>query len=187
MKIIETPIQGLFVIEPRVFEDDRGIFYESFHLKKFAEAIGKSPHFVQDNHSYSKYGVLRGLHFQYGEASQAKLIRVLSGRVLDVVVDLRPHSPTYGKTFSIELSAENRKQLFVPRGFAHGFITLSREGAEFVYKCDNYYNPKLESGIIFYDEDLHIDWQIPREQIIVSTKDALLPKFRDVKVTFVEA
>jgi dTDP-4-dehydrorhamnose 3,5-epimerase len=184
MNITETYIKGLFVLEPRLFEDDRGYFYESFHLKKFAEKIGQEPHFVQDNHSYSKYGVLRGMHFQYGEGSQSKLIRVLSGKVLDVVVDLRKDSTTYGKTFSIELSAENKKQLFVPRGFAHGFVTLSKEGAEFVYKCDNFYYPKLESGIIYNDKTLNIDWQIPKNQIIISAKDAVLPTFKEIDVEF---
>lgn len=170
MPFLETPIQDLWVFEPQVFEDKRGYFFESFNQKTFQQATGLDVNFVQDNQSKSGYGVLRGLHFQLGEHAQAKLVRVLSGAVLDVAVDLRLHSPTFGKHFTVELSAENRRQLFIPRGFAHGFIVLS-ETAEFFYKCDNYYAPKHEGGVIYNDADLGIDWGVPEAQLIVSEKD----------------
>ena len=186
MKFTEAPIQGVWVIEPRLFRDERGYFYESFGLKKFEEATGQKPSFVQDNHSLSTYGVLRGLHFQFGDAAQAKLIRVLSGRVLDVVADIRKGSPTYGKTFTTELSAENKKQLFVPRGFAHGFVTLS-ETCEFTYKCDNFYNASKEGGIRFDDPDLTRDWKIPKEEIKISEKDHELPFLAQTDFEFHEA
>jgi dTDP-4-dehydrorhamnose 3,5-epimerase len=159
-----------------VFEDSRGYFFESFHQQNFEEAIGFPIHFVQDNQSKSDYGVLRGLHFQKNEFAQAKLVRVLSGAVLDVVVDIRKNSITFGQYFAVELSAENHRQLFVPRGFAHGFVVLSKS-AEFFYKCDNYYAPKHESGIVFNDSDLQIDWQIAQEKLTVSDKDSKLPSW----------
>lgn len=186
MNFIETEIPGVWIIEPKLLRDPRGYFYESFHLGKFAEATGVKPNFVQDNHSLSTYGVLRGMHFQVEEAAQAKLIRVISGRVLDVVADIRKGSPTYGKTCSLELSAENKRQLFVPRGFAHGFITLS-DYCEFTYKCDNFYHSKKETGIRFDDPDLKIDWQLPKEHIKVSERDHALPFLAQTDHDFEEA
>ncbi|MEN7546664.1 dTDP-4-dehydrorhamnose 3,5-epimerase [Rapidithrix thailandica] len=181
MKFIETELQGLYIIEPRVFEDNRGLFFESFNERVFQEYTGIECDFVQDNHSYSTYGVLRGLHFQKGEHMQAKLVRTISGKVLDIVVDIRKESPTYGKSFSVELSAENRKQLFVPKGFAHGFVVLS-DSAEFVYKCDTFYHPASESGIIYNDEQLALDWKVPEKDLIVSDKDLELPKFEEISL-----
>lgn len=174
MKAIETKLKGCFIVEPRVFEDERGYFFESFNHKRFCEAIGKEINFVQDNQSYSSKGVIRAIHYQIGEHAQAKLVRVLSGKVLDVAVDLRQGSPTFGQHVAVELSAENKKQFFIPRGFGHGFSVLS-ETAEFFYKCDNFYNKESEGGIIYNDSDLNIDWQLPFEDIIVSQKDLELP------------
>jgi dTDP-4-dehydrorhamnose 3,5-epimerase len=174
MKVTETELKGCFILEPSLFKDDRGYFFESFNAKRFNEIIGEQVAFVQDNQSYSSYGVIRALHYQLGDCAQAKLVRVLSGRVLDVAVDLRKKSPTYGQHFSIELSAENKKQLFIPRGFGHGFSVLS-ESAEFFYKCDNFYNKASEGGIIYNDQSLSIDWQIPLNEIKVSDKDMELP------------
>lgn len=173
MPFISTEFKGLFVFVPKVFGDDRGYFFESFNQKTFEE-IGVNKTFVQDNQSRSVYGVLRGLHFQKGDAAQAKLVRVLEGSVLDVVVDLRVGSQTYGKHFSIELSAENKKQLYVPRGFAHGYVVLT-EYAEFFYKCDNYYSKESEAGIFFNDPSLNIDWKIDVSKAILSEKDRILP------------
>ncbi|WP_421808363.1 dTDP-4-dehydrorhamnose 3,5-epimerase [Flagellimonas sp.] len=170
MKVTETKLKGCFVLEPRVFEDERGYFFESFNHKAFCEAIGQQVNFVQDNQSYSTRGVLRGLHYQKGEHAQAKLVRVLQGRVLDVAVDLRESSPTYGQHISIELTGENKKQLFIPRGFAHGFVVLS-DSAHFFYKCDNYYNKESEGTIKFDDQTLDIDWQISKSELRVSGKD----------------
>ena len=178
MKVTETELKGCFILEPKVFEDERGYFYESFNHKAFCEAIGQEINFVQDNQSYSKKGVLRGLHFQKAEFAQAKLVRVLSGKVLDVAVDLREDSPTFRQYIVIELSAENKKQLFIPRGFGHGFIVLSNT-AEFFYKCDNFYNSAAEGGIIFNDPDLNIDWKVPPDEIKVSEKDLALPQLND--------
>jgi dTDP-4-dehydrorhamnose 3,5-epimerase len=177
MEIILTPLEGCFAIKPSVFNDSRGYFYESFNEQRFNNAASADVHFVQDNQSFSTYGVLRGLHFQQGEHAQAKLVRVLKGKVLDVAVDLREDSKTYGQWHSIILSEENRLQFFVPRGFAHGFVVLSEE-AEFFYKCDNYYNKALEAGLHYADPDLNIDWQMPREDLLVSDKDKVLPFFR---------
>lgn len=171
-----TGFKDLWVFEPRVFEDERGYFFESFNLKNFKASTGLVVNFVQDNQSKSDYGVLRGLHFQKGDFAQAKLVRVLSGAVLDVVVDIRKNSPTFGQYFSIELSAANRKQLFVPHGFAHGFVVLS-ESAEFFYKCDNYYSPQHEGGIFYDSKVLQIDWKIPVEKLTISQKDAILPNW----------
>lgn len=170
IKATETKLKGCFVLEPQVFEDERGYFFESYNHKEFCKAIGEEVHFVQDNRSFSKKGVLRGLHFQKGEHAQAKLVTVLSGRIQDVVVDLRKDSPTFAQHFSIELDAASKKQLFVPRGFAHGFLTLS-ESAEVFYKCDNYYNKEAEGGIRYDDLILNIDWQFSQKEILVSHKD----------------
>ncbi|MCM4161972.1 MULTISPECIES: dTDP-4-dehydrorhamnose 3,5-epimerase [unclassified Arenibacter] len=174
MKVTETKLKGCFIIEPAVFEDDRGFFYESFNTKKLNEAIGKNINFVQDNQSYSYRGVIRAIHYQTGEFAQAKLVRVLSGRVLDVAVDLRKNSPTFGQYVTQELSAENKIQLFIPRGFGHGFSVLS-DTAEFFYKCDNFYNKDSEGGIIYNDPGLSIDWQLAVDEIKVSKKDLELP------------
>lgn len=176
MRVIETKLQGCYILEPDVFIDDRGYFLETFNKVRFEAAVGQEINFVQDNQSFSKRGVVRALHYQRGDFAQAKLVRVLYGRVLDVAVDLRRNSPTFGEHFSIELSAENKKQLFIPRGFAHGFVTLS-ETAEFFYKCDNFYNQKAEGGIIFNDPTLNIDWKFPESDFIVSAKDKKLPEF----------
>ncbi len=174
MPFRETGIEGLLVFEPRVFEDARGYFFESFNKRLFEEA-GIRAEFVQDNQALSSYGVLRGLHYQIEPMAQAKLVRVLSGRVLDVAVDLREGSPTYGKSFAIELSAQNKLQLYIPRGFAHGYAVLSRR-ALFFYKCDNYYSPQHEGGVRYDDPTLAIDWQLPPEAIILSEKDSKLPR-----------
>ncbi|MFN3138309.1 MAG: dTDP-4-dehydrorhamnose 3,5-epimerase [Allomuricauda sp.] len=176
MKATETKLKGCFVIEPEVFEDERGYFFESYNHQEFCKAIGQEVHFVQDNRSFSKKGVLRGLHFQKEEHAQAKLVTVLSGRIQDVVVDLRKDSPTFAQHFCIELDAANKKQLFVPRGFAHGFLTLS-EAAEVYYKCDNYYNKEAEGGIVYDDCSLGIKWKMNEEDIILSNKDMLLANF----------
>jgi len=168
-----TEFPGLVVFEPKVFGDERGYFFESFNQQVF-EAAGINRPFVQDNQARSVYGVLRGLHFQKGEAAQAKLVRVLEGSVLDVVVDLRVGSPSYGKSYSIELSAENKLQLYVPRGFAHGYVVLS-ETAEFFYKCDNFYSKADEGGLIYNDPALKINWGIDLSDAILSDKDRILP------------
>ena len=169
MNIIQTDIEGLVVIEPRVFGDDRGYFFESFNEREFREKVGEV-RFVQDNESKSRYGVLRGLHFQKGEFAQAKLVRVVSGAVLDVAVDLREGSPTYGHWHGEELTGENHRMMFIPRGFAHGFSVLSPE-VVFQYKCDNFYCPSAEGAIAWNDPTLRIDWRIPREEVILSEKD----------------
>jgi len=170
MKIEETPLQDCVVIHDTVFTDDRGYFFESFNAQKFQDLTGVSAQFVQDNQSSSTRGVLRGLHMQTGENAQAKLVRVLEGSVLDVAVDLRKYSSTFGKSFAIELTAENHKQLYIPRGFAHGFVVLS-DKAVFFYKCDNLYNKASELGIMYDDNDLKIDWQLPKDELILSEKD----------------
>lgn len=183
MPFIKTELHDLLVFEPKVFEDSRGYFFESYNFNVFKEA-GIDIVFVQDNQSSSAYGVIRGLHFQLNPHAQTKLVRVLSGRILDVAVDLRKGSPTFGKSFTIELSAENKKQLFVPRGFAHGFSVLS-ERAEVMYKCDAFYNKQSEGGIRFDDPVLNIDWKIPHEKAIVSDKDKILPGLKDCETNFV--
>lgn len=170
MKIIKTDIPDLLIVEPEVFGDNRGYFFESFSQRKFEEATGVKVDFVQDNESLSAYGVVRGLHFQKPPHEQAKLVRVVRGKVLDVALDLRPESPTYGQYAAVELSGENHRQLFIPKGFAHGFSVLS-EDAVFQYKCDDYYAPECEDGIAYNDLDLAIDWQIPEDKMIVSAKD----------------
>jgi len=169
MKIELTKIKDLVVIEPRVFFDERGYFFESYNEEKFKEN-GLDYHFIQDNQAASKYGVIRGLHFQKSPFAQAKLVRVLFGKILDVAVDLRKTSPTYGEVFSIELSDENKKQLLIPRGFAHGYSVLSSE-ATVEYKCDNFYMPSHDGGILFNDTDLNIDWKIVKGMEIISEKD----------------
>ena len=177
MKVIETEIEGVFILEPRVFGDDRGYFFESFSLKHFEEKVSKTV-FVQDNESKSKYGVLRGLHYQLPPYTQAKLVRVVKGRVLDVAVDIRKGSPTFGKYVAVELSEENKLQFFLPKGFAHGFAVLSEE-AIFQYKCDEYYATDYEGAICYDDPDLGIDWRLPLEDIILSEKDKKHPRLRD--------
>lgn len=174
MKVTETKLKGCFILEPNIFNDERGYFFESFNSNIFNKTIGQKINFVQDNQSYSFKGVIRAIHYQIGEHAQAKLVRVLSGKVLDVAVDLRQDSPTFGQHVAIELSSENKKQLFIPRGFGHGFSVLS-ETAEFFYKCDNFYNKDSEGGIIYNDPDLNIDWQLPVDDIKVSQKDLGLP------------
>lgn len=182
MKFIETEIKGLFIIEPRIFGDHRGYFFESFNQRQFEENIGEVQ-FVQDNESRSSYGVLRGLHFQKPPFNQAKLVRCIEGQVLDVAVDLRKASPTFGKHVSVVLSDENKRQFFVPRGFAHGFIVLSKS-AIFSYKVDNWYAPEHDSGIAWNDPTLDIDWQIPEEAILLSGKDKLLKLMSDTEIPF---
>ncbi|KAB5488848.1 MULTISPECIES: dTDP-4-dehydrorhamnose 3,5-epimerase [Flagellimonas] len=174
MKAIETKLKGCFIIEPTIFEDERGYFFESYNQRDFCKAIGGEVHFVQDNQSFSKKGVLRGLHFQKGEHAQAKLVSVLQGKIQDVVVDLRKDSPTFGQHLSIELSDENKKQLFIPRGFAHGFLTLS-ETANVFYKCDNYYKKEAEGGIRYDDNTLAIGWELNFEDLVLLEKDKELP------------
>ncbi|WP_435315025.1 dTDP-4-dehydrorhamnose 3,5-epimerase [Cellulophaga fucicola] len=181
MKVTKTKLEGCVVIEPTLFNDDRGYFFESFNTERFNITIGNEVNFVQDNQSFSVRGVIRALHFQKGDNAQAKLIRVLSGVILDVAVDLRPSSKTYGEYFSIELSSENKKQLFVPRGFAHGFSVLS-DTAEVFYKCDNYYNKESEGGIIYNDSTVNVDWKLKAEEIKVSEKDLILPTFKSALV-----
>lgn len=182
MEKITTPLPGLFILEPRVFEDSRGYFFEAYNEQRFAE-LGLDMRFVQDNQSQSSYGVIRGLHYQLPPAAQTKLVRVLQGKILDVVLDIRKGSPTFGQHFSIELSAENRRQLFVPRGFAHGFSVLS-EKAVVLYKCDNFYNKESDAGIIYNDPALGIDWKVPADKVVVSDKDLVLPQFADCRNTF---
>lgn len=182
MPFIETPIQGLLVYEPNVFEDARGYFFESFNQKVF-DQMGINTNFVQDNQSKSTFGVLRGLHYQLNPHAQAKLVRVISGEVLDVAVDIRTGSPTFGKHFSIVLSDANKKQLYIPRGFAHGFVVLS-ETAEFFYKCDNFYNKEADAGIIYNDSTIGIDWMVKPDAILVSDKDRNLPSFKNANNNF---
>ncbi|MGB7394059.1 MAG: dTDP-4-dehydrorhamnose 3,5-epimerase [Pricia sp.] len=179
MQITETPLKGCFVLEPRIFKDERGLFYETYQRERFREAIGKDIDFVQDNHSVSKMGVLRGLHLQTGEHAQSKLVRVAQGEVLDVIVDFRKDSPTFGEHYKTRLSDKNSKILFIPKGMAHGFLTLS-EQAVFTYKCDAYYHPTSESGILYSDETLNIDWEYPRELLILSEKDKKLPALKEL-------
>lgn len=176
MKATETKLKGCFIIEPSVFGDSRGYFFESYNRLKFKELTGVDPLFLQDNQSSSSYGVLRGLHQQTGEFAQAKLVRVLEGKVLDVAVDVREGSETYGQYVAVELSAENKLQLFIPRGFLHGFAVLS-EKATFFYKCDNLYNKESEDGVNPLDKTLAIDWQIPVDKIILSDKDKVARPF----------
>ncbi|MDR1592928.1 MAG: dTDP-4-dehydrorhamnose 3,5-epimerase [Prevotellaceae bacterium] len=175
MEFEEVFIKGAFLLKPKVFGDSRGYFFESFNQKEFEKNIGVI-NFVQDNESKSSAGVLRGLHFQKGEYAQAKLVRVIKGMVLDVIVDIRPDSPTFGKHFSIELTGDNKLQLFMPRGMAHGFVVLE-DDTVFAYKVDNLYSPENESGILYNDPNLSIDWQLPESSLILSEKDRKLPLF----------
>lgn len=180
MNFIPTKLEGCFVIEPKIFNDERGYFLESYNENTFQNGIDQQVHFVQDNQSFSKKGVLRGLHYQTGEHAQAKLVRVLQGEVLDVAVDIRPNSKTYGEHVSVLLSAEKQNQFFIPRGFAHGFLVLSQT-ATFFYKCDNFYNKESEGGIIYNDNSLKIDWQISLNELIISEKDTTLPTIENAK------
>ncbi|GAA3566185.1 dTDP-4-dehydrorhamnose 3,5-epimerase [Snuella lapsa] len=176
MTITPTPLKDCYIIQPQIFEDERGYFFESFNQRDFEEQTGIRVDFVQDNQSQSSKGVLRGLHFQKGAFAQAKLVRVVKGKVLDVCVDIRKGSPTFGQHFSVVLDAIEHKQLYIPRGFAHGFLVLENDTI-FTYKCDNYYNSASESGIIFNDRTLNIDWGMPDSQLIISEKDQNLPLF----------
>ena len=179
MKLTKTKLNSCFILEPKVFADSRGYFFESFNNRLFKDFTGLNIDFVQDNESYSSYGVLRGLHLQKGNYAQSKLVRVIKGKVLDVAVDVRKESSTFGQHISVEISSENKKQLFIPRGFAHGFVVLSEE-AIFSYKCDNYYNKDSESGVLYNDPKLGIDWQLKKEELIISDKDLLLPNLSNL-------
>ena len=182
MNIIQTAIPDVVIIEPKIFGDSRGYFFESFSEKNFVEKVTDT-HFVQDNESKSCYGVVRGLHFQNPPHAQAKLVRVIKGRVLDVAVDIRKGSPTYGKHVAVELTEDNHRQFFIPKGFAHGFAVLSEE-AVFQYKCDNYYAPQSEGAIAWNDPDLGIDWGIPEAKVLLSEKDAKHPCLKDADIPF---
>lgn len=180
MTYSKTEIEGVFIIEPQVFKDQRGYFFEAWKKSEFEENVGKVE-FVQDNESRSSYGVLRGLHYQKGEFSQAKLVRVIKGRVLDVAVDIRKSSPTFGKYVAVELSEENKRQFFIPRGFAHGFLVLS-DDAIFTYKVDNVYAPQAEASIRWNDEDINIEWPIDPKDVVTSAKDLNALSLRDAEV-----
>ena len=182
MNLIKTDIDGVYIIEPKIWPDARGYFFESYNKKIFDEA-GLIYDFVQDNQSKSSYGTIRGLHFQKGEFSQAKLVRAIEGTVLDVAVDLRAGSKTFGKHVAVELSAENNRQLMIPRGFAHGFSVLS-ETAVFTYKCDNVYNKASEGGLMWNDKDIGIDWKIPADKVILSDKDRKHPSLKEFEPCF---
>lgn len=179
MEIEQISLIGCYLMTPQTFTDERGVFFESFNKKRFSELTGLSADFVQDNQSLSHKGVLRGLHFQTGNFGQAKLVRVITGSVMDVVVDMRLESKTFGQHFTVLLSAQNNKQLYIPRGFAHGFLVLE-DHTIFSYKCDNYYNQPSEKGIIFNDKTLNIDWQFPESEMIISQKDKILPTFKSL-------
>ena len=182
MNIIKTKIPGLLIIEPKLFVDERGYFFESFNQRDFTSAVGNIT-FVQDNESKSSYGVLRGLHFQLPPYAQSKLVRVIEGSVLDIAVDIRKNSPTYGQYVSVELTGESHRQLFIPKGFAHGFVVLSQQ-AVFQYKCDEFYHPEAEGAIAWNDPAINIDWQIPAEDIILSAKDKIHPMLHDITSPF---
>lgn len=182
MNVIKTDIEGVVIIEPKVFGDDRGYFFESFSQPRFDELV-RPVKFVQDNESKSKYGVLRGLHFQKGQHAQSKLVRVVKGRVLDVAVDIRKGSPTFGKYVAVELTEDNHRQFFVPRGFAHGFAVLSEE-AIFQYKCDNLYAPESEGAIIWNDPEIGIEWGLAAEDVVLSPKDMCHPMLKDAPELF---
>ncbi|MEL4304541.1 dTDP-4-dehydrorhamnose 3,5-epimerase [Methanococcoides sp. LMO-2] len=183
MEVINTKIQDLYVLKPKVFDDERGYFFESYNEKVLDELVGEKYNFVQDNESKSSYGVVRGLHYQLKPYSQAKLVRVIEGRVFDVAVDLRKNSPTFGEWVGVELSSENKKQFLIPKGFAHGFSVLS-ESATFAYKCDEYYHPEAERGIIYNDTTLNIDWKVKNEDITVSNKDRNHPNLKNAEMNF---
>lgn len=178
MKVKETHIEGCFIIEPMIFEDKRGVFFESYHKQKLESELGFSVDFVQDNQSISSKNVLRGLHYQEGVYAQAKLVQVIKGQALDVVVDVRKDSATFGKHFKIMLSYKNCKMIFIPKGIAHGFLAKSEE-VILAYKCDNYYNKASERGIIYNDDDLAINWELDSKELIISEKDAVLPTFKE--------
>lgn len=180
MKVISEPLKDCFLLEPTVFGDHRGYFFESYNDEKFEKLTGVRPNFVQDNQSKSSKGVLRGLHFQKGDAAQAKLVRVIAGSVWDVALDLRPSSPTYKQWYGVELTAENHRMLFVPRGFAHGFVTLE-DDTIFAYKCDNHYSHKDERGIHYLDKELNIEWPIEGMDIKLSDKDLILPQLSEIE------
>ena len=182
MNVIQTEIPGVVVIEPRVFEDARGYFFESFSQKDFDSQV-REVKFVQDNESKSSYGVLRGLHFQKPPHAQSKLVRVVKGSVLDVAVDIRKGSPTFGKYVAVELSEQNHRQFFIPRGFAHGFVVLTDE-VVFQYKCDNFYAPQSEGAVAWNDPDLNIDWKVPADKILLSDKDRRHPLLKDADWLF---
>ena len=182
MRVIKTELEGVVIVEPRLFEDARGYFFEAFSEREFAEKVCDC-HFVQDNESKSSYGVVRGLHFQLPPHAQSKLVRVVKGRVLDVAVDIRKGSPTFGKHIAVELSDENHRQVFIPRGFAHGYAVLSDE-AVFAYKCDNYYAPQSEGAIAWDDADIAVDWQLPLEDVILSEKDKHHPTLAECATLF---
>lgn len=182
MEVVKTELEGVVILEPRLFKDDRGYFFESFSQREFDEKV-RPVKFVQDNESKSVYGVLRGLHFQKPPFAQSKLVRVIQGAVLDVAVDIRVGSPTYGKHVAVELTAENHRQLFIPRGFAHGFSVLTDE-VVFQYKCDNFYAPQSEGAIVWNDPALGIDWRIPEASVILSEKDKHHPLLKDLPETF---
>jgi dTDP-4-dehydrorhamnose 3,5-epimerase len=180
MNFKETKLKGCFIIEPKVIHDERGCFMESFNYNTFQKGVGQKVNFVQDNQSFSSKGVLRGLHYQTEQHAQAKLVSVLQGEVLDIAVDIRPESKTFGQYEAILLSGENQKQFFMPRGFAHGFLVLS-DTATFFYKCDNFYNKESEGGIIYNDKTINIDWDFPIQELMVSDKDKVLPNLQNAK------
>ena len=182
MNVIKTELEGVVIIEPRIFNDVRGYFFESFSQRDFNQQV-REVVFVQDNESKSSYGVLRGLHYQKPPFTQSKLVRVVKGSVLDVAVDIRKGSPTFGKYVAVELTEDNHRQFFVPRGFAHGFSVLS-ETAVFQYKCDNFYAPKSEGAIAWNDPDIGIDWRIPADKVLLSAKDANHPLLKDAELVF---
>ena len=182
MKVIQTAIPGVVIIEPRIFNDERGYFFESFSQRDFNQEV-REIHFVQDNESKSSYGVLRGLHFQKTPYAQSKLVRVIKGSVLDVAVDIRKGSPTFGQHVAVELTGDNHRQFFIPRGFAHGFSVLTDE-VVFQYKCDNFYAPQAEGALAWNDPDLHIDWRLPEADVILSEKDRYHPRLKDADWLF---
>lgn len=182
MEVIKTDIEGVVILQPRIFGDERGYFFESYSQREFEEQVCRTV-FVQDNESKSCYGVVRGLHFQKPPYAQSKLVRVVKGRVLDVAVDIRKGSPTFGKHVSVELSEENKRQFFIPRGFAHGFAVLSEE-AVFQYKCDNFYAPASEGSLAWDDPELGIDWKVPAERVILSEKDRHHPRLKEAEIVF---
>ena len=181
MTISKNNIADSFLITPKVYDDERGIFFESFNQQEFEKALGRPIQFVQDNHSISNKGVLRGLHFQTGKHAQAKLVRVVKGEVIDVILDIRKDSPTFGNHYKVRLSSLNKQMLFIPKGLAHGFLALE-EDTVFLYKCDEYYNNQAESGIIYNDPQWKIDWEFPADQIILSKKDSVLPEFNELGI-----
>lgn len=180
MNFVPTKLEGCFIIEPKIIRDDRGYFMESFNENTFYNATGQKVHFVQDNQSFSSKGVLRGLHYQTGDHAQAKLVSVITGEVLDVAVDIRPGSKTYGEYVAVVLSAETKNQFFIPRGFAHGFLVLS-ETATFFYKCDNFYNKESEGGLIYNDQTIGIDWNFNPEEFLISDKDKVQPTLENAR------